>query len=211
MPPTKTGEAMADISGNTSRNESSKVGLDLLEGFLNALGPVGLGSKVKGTYERDNKQTIKFTFTNPLRDSVDVILLGSQLANGYTFNEKNALYAEGRRYFIVTGVAKSSSISIIAEGDQKQLMDVDAEVKQLVSASGGVSIETSGSGQITFKGTKNLAFGVEISELKYDTEQQRFLMSSVNEPRKLRGPSSITKGKFIGDPMEGNAFVTLSN
>ena len=67
-------------------------------------------------------------------------------------------------YFVVTGVAKSPSISIALDGDQKQVMDVNAEVKQLVNASGGISIETSGSGQITFKGDKSLAFGVELFE-----------------------------------------------
>jgi hypothetical protein len=208
-PQIKSGESMADISGVTSRAESGKVGLDVLEGFLNTLGPVGLGSKVRASYEKDSKQSIKFTFTNAVRDYVDPILLGSKLGEEeYKFNTKNALYADGRRYFVVVAVAKSPSISILAEGDQKQVMNIDAEVKQLVNTSGGISIENSGSGQITFKGNKSLVFGVELLELRYDINNQKFTMSTVNEPMGLRGQN---KASFIGDAAEGDAFFTLSN
>ena len=42
---------MAGVSGTTSRDASGKVGIDFLEGFLNALGPVGIGHKARGSYE----------------------------------------------------------------------------------------------------------------------------------------------------------------
>ena len=211
VPQLKIGEILSDISGVTSSNESGKVGLDLLEGFLNALGPVGAGSKIRGSYEKDSKQSIKFTFTNATRDYVDAALFGSALASGYKFNTKNALYEEGRRYFVVTGVAKSPSISIALDGDQKQVMDVNAEVKQLVNASGGISIETSGSGQITFKGDKSLAFGVELFELSYDIDKQKFSMSTINEAVGIRGDTKQVEQVVhtqINESEEGNAFIT---
>ena len=165
--------------------------------------------KSTGAYERDGKQTIKFTFTNAVLDYVDPIMLGSKLGEGeYKFNTKNALYVDGRRYFVVIAVAKSPSISILAEGDQKQLMNIDAEVKQLVNVSGGISIETSGSGQITFKGDKGLAFGVELLELRDHLNNQKFTMSTVNEAMGLRGQN---KPSFVGDAIEGDAFFMLSN
>ncbi|HZD82526.1 MAG TPA: hypothetical protein VE076_06590 [Nitrososphaeraceae archaeon] len=211
IPQVRIGETMADISGTSTRAESTKVGLDVLEGFLNALGPVGLGSKVRGSYERDNKQTIKFSFTSATRDYVDPILLGSKLGEGqYKFNTKNALYAEDRKYFVVTAVAKSGSFAISAEGDRKQLMDIDAEVKQLINTTAGVSIESSGSGQITFKGNKSLVFGVELFELKYDINNQKFAMSTISEAMGLRGEVQ-NRPSLIGDPTEGDAFVALSN
>jgi hypothetical protein len=209
VPPLKTGETLSDISGVTSSNESGKVGLDLLEGFLNALGSAGLGSKIRGNYEKDSEQSIRFTFTNATRDYVDTALFGSALGGGYKFNTKNALYEDGRRYFVVTGVARSPSISIVSEGDQKQVMNIDVEVKQLVKASGGISIETSGSGQITFKGDKSLAFGVELFELAYNIDKQKFSMSTINEVMGLRKANMPEVAHTqVNKSEEGNAFVT---
>jgi hypothetical protein len=209
IPQLKMGEILSDISGVTSSNESGKVGLDLLEGFLNGLGPLGLGLKVRGSYERDSKQTIKFTFTNATRDYVDTGLFGNALGGGYKFNTRNALYEESRRYFVVTAIAKSPSISILLDRDQKQVMDIDAEIKQLVSASGGVSIEASGSGQITFKGDKSLAFGVELFELSYDMDKQKFSMSTTNEAMGLRGTDMPQIAHTRANQAEeGNAFIT---
>src|SRR5215831_12657544 len=134
IPQLKTGEILSDISGVTSSNESGKVGLDLLEGFLNGLGTLGLGIKVRGSYERDSKQSIKFTFTNATRDYVDAGLFGNAL-EGYKFNTRNALYDENRRYFVVTATVKSPSISILLDRDQKRVMNIDSEIKQLVGIS----------------------------------------------------------------------------
>ena len=39
IPSITTAETMAGVSGTTSRDASGKVGIDFLEGFLNALGP----------------------------------------------------------------------------------------------------------------------------------------------------------------------------
>jgi hypothetical protein len=207
MPQSKT-ETLSDISGITSSDESGKVGLDLLEGFLNKLGPVGTGSKIRGSYEKDSKMNIKFTYTNATREYIDAAALGSTLGMGYKFETTNALYKEGRRYFVVTGVAKSPSISIITNADKKQQMDINADVKQLASASANISTEISGSGQITFKGNKSLAFGVEVFELGYDIDEQKFSMSSVGEAMGLRGKA---ESALIGNSEEGNAFVTVSN
>lgn len=209
IPQLKTGENLSDISGVTSSTDSGKVGLDLLEGFLNGLGPLGLGLKVRGRYEKGSKQTIKFTFTNATRDYVDTGLFGNALGGGYKFNTRNALYDENRRYFVVTAIAKSPSISIVLDRDQKQVMNIDPEIKQLVNASAGVSIETSGSGQITFKGDKSLTFGVELFELDYDIDRQKFSMSTINEAMGLRGAGipqlAHTRTNLV---TEGNAFIT---
>ena len=44
VPSITTGETMAGVSGTASRDASGKVGIDFLEGFLNALGPAGIGT-----------------------------------------------------------------------------------------------------------------------------------------------------------------------
>lgn len=209
MPEIKTNETMADVIGTTSSDISGRAGLDLLEGFLNALGPTAIGTKVKAAYEGNNKQSIKFQFTDATRDYVDPFLLGSKLT-GHTIMQNNALYEKGRRYYVVSGIASSPSISVITEGDSKPTLDIDAQVMKLANASGGISIEKSRQGQVTFKGSKRLAFGVELYELAYNSEKGRFIMNAVNDAMTLRGPVDISdKSAFIGDSEDGDAFVTI--
>jgi hypothetical protein len=189
MPQLRTGETMADVGGTTSRDASGKAGINFLEGFLNALGPVGLGTKVKGSYEGHSLNKITFAFQNPIRDYVDAFELGKKLIR-HTIMKENALFGKDRRYYIVTGVAKSPSISILTEGNSKHVMDIDAEIMKLAEASGGVSVENKAAGQINFKGQKNLAFGVELYELKYieNAQEARFQMGPIESPIVARGP-----------------------
>jgi hypothetical protein len=57
---------------------------------------------------------------------------------------------------------------------------------------------------------KSLVFGVEIFELKYDINNQKFAMSTINEAMGLRGEVQ-KRPSFIGDHTEGDVFIVLSN
>lgn len=182
VPSIITGETMAGVSGTTSRDASGKVGMDFLEGFLNALGPAGIGTKVRGGYESSSKSKITFTFENPTRDYVDPGLVGRKLVD-HTLMKRHALIAEGRKYYLVTAVARSSGISMTTEGDNRQVMDIDAQIMKLANVSGDISIQKNQTGNVTFKGQKNLAFGVELYELQYvsndgGAQEGKFLMST---------------------------------
>jgi hypothetical protein len=217
--PQITNELMADVAGMTSRNVSEKIGLDLLEGFLNALGMTGagIGTKVRGSYEATNTQTICFQFTNATRDYVDPILFGNKL-DGFRINERNPLYSARRRYYVVTGVARCSSISIKAQGDNKK--DANGYVKpiQAITGSGGISVENSGQGQLTFKGEKSLAFGVELYELKYDIGDNRFKMEIMKDVLVMRDRNKDKKEQLkkprptlVGHPIKGHVFISVAS
>lgn len=190
VPSMTTGETMAGVSGTSSRDASGKVGVDFLEGFLNALGPAGIGTKVRGSYESNTKNKITFTFENPTRDYVDPGLVGKKLVD-HTLMKRHALIAEGRKYYLVTAVARSSGISITTEGDKTEVMDIDAQVMKLANLSGDISIQKNQTGNITFKGQKNLAFGVELYELQSipnnGGQESRFLMSTQQKAVVARG------------------------
>ena len=202
VPSITTGETMAGVSGTTSRDASGKAGVDFLEGFLNALGPAGIGTKVRGSYESSSKNKITFTFENPTRDYADPGLVGRKLVD-HTLMKQHALIAEGRRYYLVTGVARSSGISITTEGDNKQIMDVDAQVTKLANISSGVTIQKNQTGSVTFKGLKNLAFGVELYELEYiqnnGGQVGKFLMSTQEKAVVARGEEEEVVPLFGAD------------
>jgi hypothetical protein len=93
-------------------------------------------------------------------------------------------------------------------------IDVEAEAVQLAGVSADVSVERSGKGELTFRGKQNLVFGVELYELLYDTKENRFRFKTVTKTVKLRDRDpAVTrtdiKPAFIGDPAEGDVFLSI--
>lgn len=194
IPAATVGEVMADVSGSMSRDASGRVGLDFLEGFLNALASGGVGTRARGAYESSSSNKITFTFSNPTRDYLDPGLIGKNLAN-HRFMKRHALVTEGRRYYLVTAVARSSGLTIMTEGLNKQAMEVNAKVMDLVNIPGNVSVIKGQTGSITFMGQKNLVFGVELYELEYfpDDRMQggKFQMNTQQKAVVARGEESV--------------------
>ena len=132
--------------------------------------------KLRSAYGSKNTKSIKFRFSNVTRDYINPFLLGSEL-NGYRVIEDHPLYSESYRYYVVTGVVRSTSISIIAqENDNKEANIQIDPIQQLVSVSTEFTIKKSGDKEITFEGGKKLAFAIELYELIYDKVSKRFRM-----------------------------------
>lgn len=121
----------------------------------------------------------------------------------------------GRSYYIVIAVARSNSISINAKGENQKDVDIRAEASSIACGSVSVSQDISRKSELKFKGDKKLAFGVELSELKYDTQYQQLRLDPTTESFRVRGKKDtirtrkVIKSSFIGDPKEGDMFVDL--
>ena len=198
MPKTFIGENMADVVGQLTHGISFKVGVSLLEGFLVAMGAGGLVGKLRTGYETKGVKTMKFCFEHATRDYVDAMQLGSKLSR-HKLKEENALYREGSQYYLVTAVARSSAISINAEGDNSQAVDLEAELFKVGGVDLGVSVSNSGKGKLTFEGKKSLAFGVELYELMYDSKRGAL--------RLLLPPGLIKVQGDSGAPIATPAFI----
>lgn len=209
MPHPVTGESMADVVGQLTQGISIKVGLSLLEGFLTALGAGGALTKLRTGFETKGTKIIKFCFEHATRDHVDVMQLGSKLAR-HKIKQGNAIYGEGNHYYMVTAVARSSSISINAENENNQSVDLDAELLKVGEGDMGVSVSSSGTGKLTFKGKKSLAFGVELYELMYDVKRSALRLLLPPGLIKVQGDSEepIVKPAFIGGP-DGDVLLTV--
>ena len=206
IPQITPNEQMSNIAGQASNAISGKAGFDFLEGFLDKLGAAGIGGKVRGAYEGSKSNKIVFAFPNPRRDSIDPFEFGSKL-RGSKFMTDNPLYAENRRYYVVTGVAKTNSISIEIQGDKKNSIDVNANISQIVDASANMKLEKNQGGKITYSGNKDLAFGVELYEIGYSNEKEKFVMNSPNDAIVVRGNGEPA---LIGD-VDGDAFISFKS
>lgn len=208
IPRVNAGESMADVIGQVSNGMSLNAGLGLLECFLAAMGAAGILTKVRAGYETKGTKTLKFRFAQPTRDWLDGMQVGNKLI-GHHIMERHALYVEGYRYYLVTAVARSSSIIITGETQSANSVSLDLEAMKAAEVSAGVSLTKSSEGEVTFSGKKSLAFGVELYELRYDVKRKelRLLLAGGIQ---LRGKPAMPDARpvFIGGP-EDEAFIAV--
>ena len=98
-------------------------GLEFLEEILSAV----TGGKITGLkvhYQTNRTHFVQYKFSNPTRDSIDPGELGQKLTNN-SINTKHPMYEFGRRYFVVTGILRSKSITIAAFDANNSELNID--------------------------------------------------------------------------------------
>jgi len=195
LPPTTADEFMADeVSNVSSHNLSANLVIDFVEGFLTVLLGRAIAAKIRATFEEKKTQAIQIQFGSLSRDALDVFALGNKLKD-HKLKKDSALYDSDRRYYVVCGVARAQSIIIVAQDDKNKEVGLNAQVINSLNLTGTGSIEQSAAKQITFKGAKKLAFGVELYELRYDTDEQRLKLDMPTGAFTVRGPPAAYVGK----------------
>ena len=210
LPPVHKGETMADITGVLSQGVSTKVGLDFLGRFIAAFGgAAALIDKLGATYKASKAASLKFCFNDATRDSMDPIAFGARLTECKPLDD-HPMIAEGNQYFVVTAVARTPSISVVAERSNDVAASVDIDVKGLATASPSVEVKRSNSGEITFKGGKALAFGVQLQELIFDRDHKRIRMQTTGAVavRATGARRPIATHAFLMGPNE-EVFVSV--
>ena len=206
---------MADVSGTLTDSVSFDIGLNILEGFLSAMGVGGVVGDIRAEYETKGTMTVRYRFVHAVRDKVDPLSLGSMLIN-HQVRKDHPLLTRDYQYFLVTAVARSPSISVVAEGKKQTRLDIDAKALQgIVGGSGGVSVEKSTMGELTYKGKAKLAFGVEVYELRFDRDTMKMSLRIPAAPPRMKLLTSYEplvipapEPAFIGGP-EGDLFITF--
>ena len=203
MPRAST-EHMSDVTGISSNNISIDVGLSFLEGFLGVLGAGAIFSKLRGAYQSSSVKHIKFRFTQATRDSIDIFMLGNTLYD-QKVNEKNAAYNKNDRYYLATAVARSPSVSIIAEGDDSKSIGAEVETNQIADVTADIKMKKTSEHEITVAGGRNIAFGIELHELVYNAKKQTINIRPITE-----GGMKIRKVQDIGILEHSNRKVIPS-
>jgi hypothetical protein len=209
LPRAARGETMADVSGHVSRALSLDLGLGLLQNFLLALGAVGVMDELKAGYQREKTTALRFRFTDATRDSYDLGALGRALG-GSRLDPSNALVNAGNRYYLVAGVVRTPSVTLVAEDETARRVELGAGVLKAVDAEAGVSAKRAESGEVTYAGRKRLAIGVELYELAWDEDAGRLSLGNPDGALAIRGQPTASgpAAAFIGGP-EGEALVSL--
>jgi hypothetical protein len=208
MPKAVDDELMANIAGKQTRAIELGAGLNLLEGFLSALGLDTAIGKIKAEYEGKHVGKIRFHLMKATRDAVDPFAFGLALIP-CRLNAKQPFVQDGNRYYAVTGVLRSHSITLAAEDSKAQKVElaVDA-LKGAAGAKGKLEVKREKSGDVTYEGKVPLAFGVELVELRYDKEQEKFHLDGLTDPKVVRVTGDEKERRvFIGDAKAGDIFL----
>jgi hypothetical protein len=212
--PKITKEKMTNIAGTQTEVLEYKVGIKLLDGFFSALGALGALDKVKAAYEHKRTGKLYFRFKEATRDSVDSLAFGDALVP-CKLEERQPYVQPENSYYVTVGVVRSKSISISAKDSDSKAVSLDVgALTKAIGVEGGLKGGQSDEAELTYSGPTALAFGVELVKLSYDEEKNKFLLTPLALPVKLRG-KAITKDSdiersFIGGP-EGNAFFKLTS
>ncbi len=206
FPPIREGETMAGIAGTVSDTLDVNIGLEFAEEFLSAISG-GIPVQLRAHYSSQNVKKVRFRFPDMRRDWLDVLLLNERLV-GQKMKEqhRNSFYGKGYRYFVATAVARSQSISIIAEDQNMKALDMDID-PSLMKISPKLAVYSSRKGEVTFQGKKKLGFAIEVVELKYDEQKNEFSIGLVYDTIKFRKtkPAPV----LIGDAESGSMFINV--
>jgi hypothetical protein len=211
VPQVQRAEKLSSIKGRLTRALDLSVGLNLLEGFLSALGAdIGIG-KIKAEYAHKQVSKVRFQLKDATRDSVDAFEFGKALIP-CRLDAKQPYVRDGNHYYAVVGVLRSQSITVSTEDENSDKIELDLDaLKGAVAVHGKVGVSRDAAGEITYGGSLPLAFGVELVEMLYDNDQDKFFLIGVTEPQVVRADRDKAERRvFVGDPVRGDVFLPLN-
>ena len=126
------------------------------------------------------------------------------------FQVKHPLFDEKNQYFFVSGIVKTSSISIDTEVNSDKSFGFDFEVLKSLAAKLNMSIQKNDQGIVTYCGEKKISFAIELHKLKYDKDKNQFKLAIADDAitinRKDKKEKEILP-VFIGDEKTGSLFL----
>lgn len=208
MPRVARNEAMPSLAGTVSNSVKTELGLGLLEGFLLALGATLPLAEVKAHWTAKGARNLRFKIEDARRDSVDPGQLGLALIDN-ALSEDHPLYDEKNRYYLVTGVARSKSLTVAFEDEQGKALDLGVDAAGIGTAEAGVGITRGATGEVRFAGRRSLAIGVELYELYVLGERIRMrLPDGALTMRTTGAPAARARPVFIGGE-DSDVFLEL--
>ena len=208
LPPVKEGEPMADITGVFTNAISADAGVSLLDGFLGSLGAGAVLQSIKAEMEAKKVRSLKFRIAAAVRDSVDPLALGVLLQRSKVADDAPFLGPQ-YRYYLVTAVARSRSISVATHQESDGGPKVSLGLAHVADVKGEVKITRADDGELTFTGEKVLAFGVELYELAWMEQKKQLKLKISGDAIPLRSdrdPRPLAEPAFIGG-MDDDIFI----
>ncbi len=174
------------------------------------MGMAGIAQKIRLSYESEKANNLRFRLKDATRDYMDPLLFGKQLIN-HKLNKQHPSIEPNNRYYVTTAVVRTPSISVIAENDAAETIGLKLDVLKALETEVNIDIRRENSGEITYKGDILLAIGVELHELRYHAEREKFTLDIAKDSVRIRAATNDghIPPDFIGDIETGNAFISI--
>jgi hypothetical protein len=200
------GQRLGNLAGTVSEAHDVTVGVNLLSGFLAAIGAPGVLTDLGVEYQRTKTSSLAFEFRDATLDSIDPGELGLRLID-HQLRPDHPLVLTDSTYFVVCGVARSSSLTVHRSAQARTATNVNLEALDVAGAHTGLKIDRESDIEVTFRGAQAVVFGVELYELAADASGA-LRMLTPDGPLYSRGaaPPEL-RAAFIGD--DGDAFIAL--
>jgi hypothetical protein len=127
---------------------------------------------------------------------------------GRHFRAGNAMIQPDSKFYVVGGVVRTPSVSIVLEDERSNAVDLGVDALHAVSAGVGVTAERADTGAITYSGGVSLAIGVELYAVSYDSEEERFRMKPADRASPLKARLTPLPAEFIAEDDEALLIVT---
>nr|WP_320192366.1 hypothetical protein [uncultured Desulfobacter sp.] len=200
FPEIRRGEVLADVCGTTSDSVSGSAGFKFLEGFFAAVGAIPVLGKLSNYFAAGRSAGIRFRFANAVRDSVDVFAF-ERVLRKHKCSRDDLLMKDGYSYYVVIGVHRSDSLGFKLLDSKFTEMDLATEITGL--SSGQFELKATGDRELVIKSDKQLAYGVELSELVYNPTRTRLELDITKDYVKVMAPGDALNGiarSMIGGP-----------
>lgn len=189
---------MANLSATQSKSIDTKLGLQVMDGFLQGFGTEG----VSLDFAFESVKKVSFSFQNVYRSYIDIGKLCMELSKR-KFNLKHpvnqSFINETEKCIIVDSIITSNNFSMKVEETSNQDFKFDIpEIQNILSSSGNkISAKSSNSLDISFQGDKSLAFAFscfaincdEDGSIYYDGEADKMHLTTIpNENDEVTPP-----------------------
>jgi hypothetical protein len=208
LPLAKRDEAFEAPEKVYSRALSIGIVTKLTGKLFSAHGATLLDSKMDAAFKKAGASSAEIRFNDVVRDSLDPVEVHRKISKRSI--EKDGLsLVKGRDLYLVVGVVRAMGIEIRAKIEGSTDIRANVDVKQMVQGESSIVVENKESGSLVFRGTKRIAFGVELVELRLNRDTGALgvgrLPPAIDIRRKKGLPVDFA---FIGNP-DGALFVDL--
>jgi hypothetical protein len=163
VPQIMTGQAAPDIGVTSTRRLSGKVGAQVVQPILSAL---GVGGGVSAALERGSGMTINLTGVS--RDAISSGDLAAYLEGEIVPRSRHvAETAAAGRLFVVTGVLRSATLAVVVDANVAAQLQASLQVPQMVDVKVTPGREEASSRTMSFHGGTPLSFAFQAVRLLY--------------------------------------------
>lgn len=193
-PQIRRDQPAAGIAANKTRELDVSLGLNLLAGWLGAMGAGNLGIET----QFKNAKTITFAFPDVQVDTTSGIELDKYLARSEPdpTAKQHVKLLESDRVYVIVLAAKSRRFSVEAKAASGQSVSLDVPaIQQLVGGEVKVSAAQSGATTVSYEGKAPLYFGFQALQLFYKRGQYQGFESAAEDSVAILGDNDAEQLK----------------